>query len=67
MPDPRPQTPFRLWAEDLDARERAYLLAREAPQRMDPEVRFGLSSDDAAFLGKLDRAFVDPPWMRKKS
>jgi hypothetical protein len=63
---PAPPSPFRLWAASLDARERAYLGAREAPQRMDPEVRFGLSGDDAAFLGALDRAFIEPAWMRKK-
>jgi hypothetical protein len=52
-------TDFRAWREDLDHREYEYLLAREEPPRVDPQRRFGLTADDGAFLGAIEKAFRD--------
>jgi hypothetical protein len=51
--------PFRAWREDLDHREYEYLLTPEAAPRVDPVRRFGISTDDAAMLGEIDKAFRD--------
>jgi hypothetical protein len=44
---------------DLAHREREYLESRETPSRVEADRRHTITCDDAAFLGRLDRAFQD--------
>lgn len=60
-------TPWRGWVEDLERRESKYLAGRQEPSPLPPEARFTLSQEDAAFLGRIDMAFLTPEWMRRKT
>ncbi len=52
-------TAFGKWMRDLDYRAEVFVLSRRPEPAQDPVRKYGLSTDDYAYLGAIDLAFVD--------